>query len=310
MLGCGSLIFSSLIEHSIGRSVENRDIVAKAGFDFAADSGPPGCTLLIGGIHGDEAATIVLLESFAQKYIARGGEASPVVVIPLANPDGHTRNSRYNAHGVDINRNFGFNWHIESEEPPGPEPWSEPETRALRDFILQLQPAHIVSLHWALAEIDADGPQSTGLALRMWNALDEKEKRPYRVRVCEAGHGLRRLQHTYEICPGSLGQWCGYCLSYGVGASPAMITLELPYDPDAESRPSPLPTAHLEQLKGRWLQDAAGYLNAVEGGVHKMLRAACSPLIEDSVRPRAPRLLGSSGAVTPVAPEKMDASGL
>jgi hypothetical protein len=274
------LIFSRVFEHSIGRSVENRDIVAKAGFDFTRGSVPSACTLLIGGIHGDEVATILLLESFAQKYIARGGMALPVVVIPLANPDSHAHNTRYNARGVDINRNFGFNWHIESEEPPGPEPWSEPETCAIRDFILKLQPAHIVSLHWALAEIDADGPQSTDLALQMWNALDEKERRPYRVRVCEPGHGLRRLQHTYEICPGSLGQWCGYGLRYGIGGvRPAMITLELPYDPDAESRPAQPPPGHLERLRERWTQDAAGYLSTVESGIHKMLRAACAPLM-------------------------------
>lgn len=268
-----------MFEHSIGRSVENRDILAKAGFNFTREPAPDSCTLLIGGIHGDEAATIVLLESFAEQQIGRDGADLPVVVIPLANPDSHARNSRYNARGVDINRNFDFNWHPESAEPPGPEPWSEPETRALRDFILKLQPAHIVSLHWALAEIDADGPQSTPLALRMWNALDEKERRPYRIRVSELGHGLRRLQHTYEICPGSLGQWCGYGLRYGTGVSPAMITLELPYDPDAPSRPSPLPQGHLDRLRERWRRDAAGYLGTVESGVHKMLRAACAPVI-------------------------------
>jgi hypothetical protein len=278
-LNWGSLIFSRIFEHSIGQSVENRDIVAKSGFNLAHDPAPAGCTLLIGGIHGDEAATVVLLESFVQKQIAQDGEVLPVVVIPLANPDSHASNTRYNAHGVDINRNFSFNWHIESEEPPGPEPWSEPETRALRDFILKLQPAHIVSLHWALAEIDADGPQSTALAWQMWSAMDEKERRPYRVRVCELGHGLRRLQQTYEICPGSLGQWCGYGLCYANGVRPAMITLELPYDPDAKSRPSPLPPGHLDRLRNRWLHDAEGYLAGVEGGVHKMLCAGCAPLV-------------------------------
>lgn len=266
---------SRVFEHSIGRSVEHRDIVAKAGFDIARCPVPPGCTLLIGGIHGDEAATITLLESFAQKHATRCGMARPVIVIPLANPDSFAGNTRYNARGVDINRNFGFNWHRESAEPAGPEPWSEPETRALRDFILKIQPARIVSLHWALAEIDADGPQSNGLAWQMWNALDEHERRPYRMRVWELGHGLRRLQQTYDVCPGSLGQWCGYGLSYAKGIRPAMITLELPYDPDAGSRPSALPPGHLDRLRNLWTRDADGYLKAVEGGIHKMLLASC-----------------------------------
>ncbi|MFZ4778582.1 MAG: M14 family zinc carboxypeptidase, partial [Terrimicrobiaceae bacterium] len=263
-------------EHSIGLSVEHRDIIAKAGFDIAQNPAPAACTLLIGGIHGDEAATIALVESFTQKYATQSGMALPFVAIPLANPDSYAHNTRYNACGVDINRNFGFNWQAYSVEPPGTGPWSEPETRALRDFILKLQPAHIISLHWALSEIDADGPQSTELAWRMWNALDEKTRHPYRVRVCELGQGLRRLQQTYDICPGSLGQWCGYGLKYPDGIRPAMITLELPYDPGVKSRPSPLPAEHLDQVKASWLRDATGYLKAVEEGIHKMLLAACT----------------------------------
>lgn len=264
-----------IFEHSIGQSVVGRAILAKARFDLSGDI-PHGGALLIGGIHGDEAATIDLLESFLQKHLATTDTDLPVVVIPLANPDSRARNSRYNARGVDINRNFETNWRTESEEPSGPGPCSEPETRALRDFILRMQPARIVSLHWALAEIDADGPQSTALAFQMWHALNEKERAPYRVRVSEEGHGLRRLQQTYDICPGSLGQWCGYGLQYADGSRPAMITLELPYDPQATSRPSPLPDSHLDELRERWKNDAPAYLAGVEPGVHKMLRAACT----------------------------------
>src|SRR4051794_21737383 len=163
----------------LGQSVEGRDITATL-----HGAGGPHSTLLIGGMHGDEIATIRLLESFTPET-ARGG----VAILPLANPDGHERHSRYNARGVDLNRNCEFNWHIESAEPPGPEPWSEPESRALRDFICSWQPQNIVSLHWALAEIDADGEQSTPLAEAMWAALDETERKPYRLRVTEIGHG-------------------------------------------------------------------------------------------------------------------------
>jgi hypothetical protein len=262
-------MFSSII----GSSVSGRNITALSNFNLQTDP-KPGATLLIGGMHGDEPATVFLLESFGRKY--GGLLGSPVVILSLANPDGFNRNSRYNARGVDINRNFGFNWQKASEEPSGPAAWSEPETIALRELIIRLQPARIVSLHWALAEIDADGPQSTELAFAMWEVLDEEERRPYRVRVYQPGLGKNRLRHTYEICPGSLGQWCGYGL---VGESefpaPAMITLELPYDPAAKERPSPLPTDHLDQLKERWKFDPGGYLAGVEMAVHRMLLAAC-----------------------------------
>jgi len=265
----------TIFQHCIGRSVAEREIVAFANFDIDGTPPPHDLTLLIGGMHGDEIATVLLLESFRDRFLNNEKLTSPIVLLPVANPDGYARHTRYNAHDVDLNRNCIWNWSAHSEEPPGPEPWSEPESRALRDFILKMEPAKIVSLHWALAEIDADGPQSTALAQAMWDALDDYERKPYRLRIAELGRGKRRLQRTYEICPGSLGQWCGYGLRYGDGMQPAMITLELPYDPAADSRPAPLPENHLADLHERWRADAGGYLAAVEIAVHKMLLAAC-----------------------------------
>jgi len=229
---------------------------------------------LIGGMHGDERATILLLLSFQDRFqrSVRVSE-SPVSfgVIPLANPDGYLHKTRYNALGVDLNRNFGTGWSAESEEPSGAAPWSEPESRALRDFILYQRPARIVTLHWALAELDADGPQSTPLALAMWNALSDEERAPYRLRDFES-------PAAYPLpaaCPGSLGQWCGTGLVYEDGTIPAIVTLELPYDAKLP-RPAVLPSNHLALLHNTWKRDAREYLAGVEASVHKMLFAACA----------------------------------
>ena len=257
-------------QHLIGRSVEGREITVRANFDPALER-PRGVTLLIGGTHGDEPATVRLLEDF----LSRGLPQEPVAVLPLHNPDALARGTRLNARGVDINRNCAFNWRADSEEPPGPHPWSEPETCALRDFILAVRPAKIVSLHWALAEIDADGHHSTGLAQVMWGAMSEAERRPYRLRVTEPGRGQRRLERIYAACPGSFGQWCGYGLEYPDGTAPAMITLELPYDPALEARPDELLDAHLDFVRELWRRDAQGYMQAVAPGVMRMLEAAC-----------------------------------
>jgi hypothetical protein len=251
----------------LGTTVEGREITASVREGTSAGHR----TLLIGGTHGDEVATIRLLEDFL-RHAPTFQHA--VAVLPLANPDGYERRSRYNARGVDLNRNCECNWHADSEEPPGAGPWSEPESRALRDFIISWQPSKIVSLHWALAEIDADGEQSTPLAEAMWAALSAEEQKPYRLRVTELGHGLRRLQKIYVQCPGSLGQWCGYALAYADGSRPAMITLELPYAPEF-ARPDELPADHLETVHQRWARDAEGYLQSARGAVEKMLRAAC-----------------------------------
>jgi Zinc carboxypeptidase len=247
---------------TIGYSVEGRPI------ELWSDSPGPHGTLIIGGIHGDESAAIDLVREFAPP------RSHPVALLPLANPDGFARASRYNARGVDINRNAGFNWRADSEEPPGHAPWSEPETRALQEFILAWRPAKIIALHWALAEIDADGVQSTTLAEAMWNAMSEAERTPYRLRVTDAGPNERRLQQVHAECPGSLGRWAGYGLIYPDDSQPAMITLELPYDasiPRAES----LPDDHVDVVRAHWARDPHSYLATVRESVFKMLKAAC-----------------------------------
>jgi hypothetical protein len=145
---------------------------------------------------------------------------------------------------------------------------SEPENLALHAFILEQRPARIVSLHWALSEIDADGPQSTEMALRMWHALSESERKPYRLRV------HRAETPAPPACPGSLGQWCGHGLVYPDGTRPAMVTLELPYHAHAYTRPERLPDDHLETVRELWLSRPQDYLLGVQDQVHRMLAAA------------------------------------
>jgi hypothetical protein len=248
--------------HVIGHSVEGRPIELWS--DPAGASG----TLIIGGVHGDEPGSVDLVREFAPP------QGRPVALLPLANPDGLARASRYNARGVDINRNTEFNWRADSEEPPGQAPWSEPETRALQQFILSWRPAKIIALHWALGEIDADGVQSTSLAAAMWNALSAAERAPYRLRVTDARQGRRRSGKIDVDCPGSLGRWAGYGLVYPNGSRPAMITLELPYDASLP-RAEPLPDDHFDVVRAHWARDSKSYLATVRDAVFKMLKAAC-----------------------------------
>ncbi len=271
----------------IGASVEGREILVHGSGALREGARTADSTLLIGGMHGDEEATVLLLEEFLARHAKPDALPAQTAVLPLANPDGYVRRSRYNARGVDLNRNCSRGWSAASAEPSGPAPWSEPESCALRDFILAWQPKKIVNLHWALAEIDADGAQSSALAKAMWAALEGPARVPYRLRLTEIGRGGRGLRQTYVACPGSLGQWCGFEVLYEDGSRPAMITLELPYDPAVGSRPDPLPDDHLDTLRELWQRDSAAYLRAVEPGVRAMLLAACGVVAGESGKKNA-----------------------
>lgn len=260
------------MRESIGRSHQGRDLILHANFPLRGDRAREAwdtSTLLIGGTHGDERATVSILADYAATRLDSGRIGAPLAILPLHNPDGHQADSRYNGRGVDLNRNFPHRWSAGSEEPPGQAPLSEPEALALHAFILAHRPAKIVSLHWALSEIDADGPQSTALAEAMWEALAPEERKPYRLRT------HRPDSPAPGFCHGSLGQWCGHGLVYPDGARPAMVTLELPYQAHPYVRPDTLPDDHLEGVREWWSKHPEAYLKAVAGPVHRMLDAAC-----------------------------------
>jgi len=82
-----------------------------------------------------------------------------LIIIPLANPDGILRGAglegRLNAHGVDLNRNWGCEWENTAylgdiPVDPGPRPFSEPETIALRSYFIQVNPDAAIFYHSAL----------------------------------------------------------------------------------------------------------------------------------------------------------------
>jgi hypothetical protein len=81
-----------------------------------------------------------------------------LVIIPAANPDGLVRGSgiegRFNARGIDLNRNWGCEWSPSAvlrdiEVNPGPRLFSEPESLALRFFFIAEEPDAVIFYHSA-----------------------------------------------------------------------------------------------------------------------------------------------------------------
>lgn len=142
---------------TLGKSVKGRDINA-----LVYGSGQKR-VLVIAGIHGDEQNTSVLARSLAVHINA---ETLPknltVIIVPDANPDGLLADTRVNANGVDINRNFpAKSWRADYTEQrrfPGTQPSSEPETRAVLNLLERYPPQMVVTLHAAMGCVNWDGP--------------------------------------------------------------------------------------------------------------------------------------------------------
>ncbi len=256
--------------NELGWSLEDRPIRAYSNFsahfhaDFASGSAKAKAwTLILGGTHGDERATVPFLEAFVSAHLEDKTGATglgPVMVLPLLNPDGYARDSRYNARGVDLNRNLPELWSSGTDdEPPGTGPLSEPESRLLHDLLVSGKPARIVSLHWALSEIDPDGEGAYAWARSMWENLEDSHRSLFR---------LREPDNAVSLLPGSLGSFCRLRLR----DTTWLVTLELPYHVVPEL--DPLPEDHFATVRALWETDRERYWNAVYPAVESMLRFA------------------------------------
>jgi protein MpaA len=137
----------------VGTSVQKRPIMC-----LELGSGPE-ITFIMATIHGNEAAGTPLVRRLSW-YLREHPEilsGRKVVLMAVANPDGMVNNTRYNAKGVDLNRNFEAANRINTKET-GLLPLSEPEAVIIKRLIQEYKPDRIVSIHQPLNCIDYDGP--------------------------------------------------------------------------------------------------------------------------------------------------------
>jgi Zinc carboxypeptidase len=102
---------------TIGHSVRRRPITAQV---LGADSAPRK-VLLVGCIHGNECAGVKILNAISRKPVPAGVQ---LWLVREMNPDGAAFDTRQNADGVDLNRNFPFRWRAISDPTydSGPRP--------------------------------------------------------------------------------------------------------------------------------------------------------------------------------------------
>lgn len=179
-----SMALGDLIE--IGTSVEERPLTA-----VQFKNGPKR-VIFVGGMHGGYEWNSINLAKEAIRFFTLNPDVIPdsvtLYIIPEANPDGmavvaelaetqavadlsqipveDTLAGRNNANDVDLNRNWDCNWRSSAYwrdqwVSGGSEEFSEPETKFLRDFFVELTPEVVVFWHSAVDGVYASGCNET-----------------------------------------------------------------------------------------------------------------------------------------------------
>jgi predicted deacylase len=174
----------------IGYSVERRPIEV-----YQFGSGPVQ-KLIVAGIHGGNEWNTTAL---ARELIAHLRDDPGIIpsdttlyILPLLNPDGearaHTVDGRVNGHGVDLNRNWDYQWKADWNRDgcwiyrpvtAGAYPGSESETAALVSFIKTHEIKAMISYHSAALGIFPGGIPPDALSVDLARAVAAVSPYPY-----------------------------------------------------------------------------------------------------------------------------------
>lgn len=105
------------------------------------------CTLIIGGIDGEDRIAVNWIDSLAQRLDEEPDSFRDhqLILLRAVNPDGLIARRLENSRGVAINRNFPTgNYRPGGHPPAGKGPASEPETRAVMQLLFDLRPQRVV----------------------------------------------------------------------------------------------------------------------------------------------------------------------
>jgi len=139
--------------HVTGQSVQGRDIFALRISDNVSVEEDEPEVVFWANIHGDEPASGEIAYRWAMEVLDGYGVDAALTgyvddleiwVIPLLNPDGHENGTRENFNGVDLNRDFGWNWDGWGGSTAA---YSQPETRSLQEFCLEENVSLSATLH-------------------------------------------------------------------------------------------------------------------------------------------------------------------
>jgi murein peptide amidase A len=195
-----ALAASSLTGHSVlGAPITARRL-------GHAGNGPS--VLVIGAIHGNERAGIAIVRRLAHDAASRQVR---LWVLPDLNPDGARADTRGNAHGVDLNRNFAWRWRPRTAPGTtfyaGTGPLSEPESRFARLLISRLRPDITIWFHQSETAVDIS-TGSTAIEARFARRVDLPLRRlvryPGSATTWQAHRFPKSTPFVVELPPGTL----------------------------------------------------------------------------------------------------------
>lgn len=245
--------------YDLGDSLEGRNIYALKISDNVGSEEEEAEALFLGCHHAREWIAVEVPLYLAKHLLEQYGsdpkvktlvDNAEIWIVPIVNPDGleysihgyryWRKNRRFNAdgsYGVDLNRNYGYNWGLDDEgsspDPNsavyrGPAPFSEPETQIIRDLVGAHDFESLVSYHnysqiiiypWGYThELSPDADLMGALARNMAVLMEPVNGRWY----------VPGPASTLYLTNGDTSDW-----AYGTHGIPS-FTLELPPNNQAE----------------------------------------------------------------------------
>jgi hypothetical protein len=188
--------------------------------------------LILGGQHGGpEANTTDLVNQLTEHFVGNPDEVPKSIgldILAITNPDGAAAGIRQYLSGVDPNRNWGGpDWASDAYDSNGvfkrglggSEPFSEQETRALADWMLEHRPIFTINYHSAGGFLFGPRGGQYGELTDLY-----AQASGYRAPVPGAGPSPLPYRAT-----GSLNVW-----ARTVGLDGFLIELTTPYAPEFE----------------------------------------------------------------------------
>ena len=138
----------------IGQSVLGRQIVA---YRTGTEGGR--VALVIGNTHGDEPKGVDVTRALRLIGAPAGID---LWIVDTINPDGLADNTRTNHRGVDLNRNFSWNWGYiaassTNDQYSGEAPADQPETQAIQNLITLIRPQITIWYHQDANRVSVGG---------------------------------------------------------------------------------------------------------------------------------------------------------